>query len=737
MSDTHSYLRGLNIQKAEAMTSYKIQQTRALIYVLMASVGIFLLPGPLSFAANSDTASVGPTQKALLPACDPDLVNDSEFKVTDLGSVTEIRQQLINKVWGTQQLPILDPSRIIIYPAVDLNPTAFDAEIAAEIQSFVDIPNLQRINMIEYPMWDAKGGFVHRGLALHFVPATRVNNRVVLVSHGHACNLADADPLADIGYGLTRTIKNLIYDGYSVVGLYLPNYRPDACLGHDNFFSLPVNKGSPMQFFLEPTLAVMTYLKTYYPQYTEVDIIGLSGGGWLTTVYAALDTRIKISFPVAGTIPLYLRCDMGPQLGSSVGDTEQNWAPFYTIAGYKDLYVLGSQGATSDGSPRRQVQILNRRDTCCFGENQHDATKLGPWDAAIRTYEASVREKLASFAQGSFRLEIDENSTAHMISHGAIFNTILAELNDDRRSIGAATNSDAFVRGANGTLWQWNAPSGWTDTSLPLAGNPAVLQGIVNAFDIFYRGNDSRLMHAYPTSGGWQADAMGGVISSDPAAASWGSGRYDVIALGGDYRLYHWVGLGNTVHGYETVSGGLGLGPVSISTWGRNRLDVFFKGWDRAVYHNSTDTGSGPWSTVESLGGVIDDFPSAISLSNKEMRVYALGMDGALYEQFRPFGGRWGGWASVSAAARAAGTQLAGTPSAILLNGRPKVWMRSLGGNLTSFSLPSSAWSFSNGGGIIIGTPTAVNGGAFVQGLDEGLWFFNGMNWMERGGYFD
>src|SRR5262249_9487591 len=162
------------------------------------------------------------------------------------------------------------------------------------------------------------------------------------------------------------TIKNLIYDGYTVVGLYMPNFRPDVRIGHADFFSLPVIKGSPMQFFLEPTLAVMTYLKTSFPQYTEFDMMGLSGGGWSTTVYAALGTRIKMSFPIAGTIPLYLRC-------GNIDDTEQYWAPFYSIAGYKDLYILGSEGTASDGSPRRQVQILNRRDSCCFGENQHDA----------------------------------------------------------------------------------------------------------------------------------------------------------------------------------------------------------------------------------------------------------------------------------------------------------------------------------------------------------------------------
>ena len=49
----------------------------------------------------------------------------------------------------------------------------------------------------------------------------------------------------------------------------------------------------------------------------------------------AVDPTIRYSFPVAGSIPLYLRT------GGSVGDKEQYLEEFYRIAGYPDLYVLG------------------------------------------------------------------------------------------------------------------------------------------------------------------------------------------------------------------------------------------------------------------------------------------------------------------------------------------------------------------------------------------------------------
>src|SRR6185369_9016803 len=173
--------------------------------------------------------------------------------------------------------------------------------------------------------------------------------------------------------------------------------------------------GSPIKYFLEPTAISLNHLKIRsragrFPSYRTFHMTGLSGGGWTTTLYAAIDPRIRCSFPVAGTIPLYLRTR------GSVGDREQFEPTFYGLAGYPDLYVLGAQGRG-----RKQVQILNRRDDCCFGEAQHDAKQFGVSHAeAMRHYESEVRAALKETGKGTFRLEIDETAPSHMISHAAI-----------------------------------------------------------------------------------------------------------------------------------------------------------------------------------------------------------------------------------------------------------------------------------------------------------------------------
>jgi hypothetical protein len=146
-------------------------------------------------------------------------------------------------------------------------------------------------------------------------------------------------------------------------------------------------------------------------------MVGLSGGGWTTNLLAAIDERIKYSFSVAGSMPLYYRSD------ASMGDIEQFLPELYRdIAGYPDLYVLGAYG-----KGRKQVQILNRKDDCCFGQKQHDPDRN--YDSDLKTFETSVKEKLKTLdAAGHYYLVIDETAPCHQISEYAFKNIILKEL---------------------------------------------------------------------------------------------------------------------------------------------------------------------------------------------------------------------------------------------------------------------------------------------------------------------
>jgi hypothetical protein len=334
------------------------------------------------------------------------LIDDRAVTVHSAEGVEEKRRALIEYLWGAEGFPAARVPDLVL------------TNVPSPVRQ---LSHLARVD--EFRIELAAG---LQGLAYHFIP-TNANRELVVVHHGHACTLDDEASSEDVGYGLQRTIHALLREGYGVLGVFMPHMRPGDCTGgHNAMFELETS-GSPMKYFLEPTAISLNLLKTrsdsgIFPRYRVFHMAGLSGGGWTTTVYAAVDPAIRCSFPVAGTIPLYLRT------GGSVGDREQFESSFYGIAGYPDLYILGAHG-----SGRKQVQILNRRDDCCFGEAQHDGRKFEMGYAeAMRHYERQVAGALEKIGQGSFRLEIDETAPSHMISHHAIEKIILPELRKSR-----------------------------------------------------------------------------------------------------------------------------------------------------------------------------------------------------------------------------------------------------------------------------------------------------------------
>jgi hypothetical protein len=337
----------------------------------------------------------------------PKLINDRAITIRTTREATARREALVRYLWGEDGFPARRmPDRVLTNVPSPVN----------------HLHHLKRVDEIRVDQ-----AVDLQGIAYHFVPE-RPNHELVVVHHGHGCTLDDDPSAAETGFGLQRTIAALLAEGYGVLGVFMPHMRPGDCTGnHEGLFSATVT-GSPIKLFLQPVAVSLNYLEhrfrhDAFPRYRAFHMIGLSGGGWTTTVYAAIDPRIRSSFPVAGTIPLYLRS------GGSVGDREQFESSFYSVAGYPDLYILGAQG-----QGRKQVQILNRRDDCCFGQAQHQAGPDGlGYPEAMFDYEQRVGEALGEIGDGSFELKIDEVAPSHMISHHAINDFILPALRTELR----------------------------------------------------------------------------------------------------------------------------------------------------------------------------------------------------------------------------------------------------------------------------------------------------------------
>lgn len=330
------------------------------------------------------------------------LVNDRDLKINSRKNVSEKRRELLQYIWGGAGFPKS------LLPKVSTN-------VPVPVRG---LSNLRRVDEFRIALTvDLEG------LAYHFVPE-QPKGELVVVHHGHDCTMDDPSGSADVGYGLQRTIAALLKEGYGVLGVFMPRMRPGDCGGSHNQLFETQTAGSALKFFLEPTAASLNYLNSQsrlgkFPRYRSFHMVGLSGGGWTTTIYSAIDPRIQCSFSVAGTIPLYLRS------GSSVGDREQFEPSFYKLAGYPDFYVLAGYGRR-----RTHMQILLRQDDCCFGAAQHDVNQANgrSYAEALREYEARVRAVTEKLGHGSFRLEIDETAPSHMISHHTINHWILPTL---------------------------------------------------------------------------------------------------------------------------------------------------------------------------------------------------------------------------------------------------------------------------------------------------------------------
>lgn len=242
----------------------------------------------------------------------------------------------------------------------------------------------------------------------HLVPA-RPNGRLMLYNHGHVGTLF-SEPARD-------AIRRYLAAGYAVTAFSMPHRDPNVSppvletplhgslrLTHDHetFEWLESPDFSPVRLFVEPLIVAVN--QGLRDGYAGVAASGISGGAWTVTIAAALDTRIRASYPVAGSLPVYLSLlpPNAPQ------DWEQRAADIYRLATYLDLYVLGAEGAG-----RRQVQILNQFDACCF---------RGIGARGYAPAVAAVVQRLG----GTWRLEILPEH-AHRISPEA-YDVILGDL---------------------------------------------------------------------------------------------------------------------------------------------------------------------------------------------------------------------------------------------------------------------------------------------------------------------
>ena len=326
------------------------------------------------------------TKKIILNESDESIITFTDFAKFDISSIIRIdvkedisskKTSLIQYIWKDQM-----PTKL---------PTSVEENFTDE--NFNDVKNLKQLDKITIEMEHGVNS-----IAYFFIPYES-NNKLIIYHHGHA-----GDFILE-----KNTITFFLNNGYSVVAFNMPlkginsqpiietsDFGPIKFIFHDQFPLLESPNFSPMKYFVEPIALSLNFIEQNY-DYDEYYMVGISGGGWTTVLYSAIDQRISQSYSVAGSYPLYLRQEV-----KNLGDYEQNNPDIYRISNYLELYTM-----SSFGNDRKLVQLFIYNDPCCF---QAELYEKFPYGNAIQDRLEILGD------EGKFSVFLDNSTNQHEIS---------------------------------------------------------------------------------------------------------------------------------------------------------------------------------------------------------------------------------------------------------------------------------------------------------------------------------
>ena len=249
---------------------------------------------------------------------DEHIITSTSFEKFDASSIIEIetkndlnskRTALINYIWKDQM-----PTKL---------PTSIEENLIDE--NFKDVKNLKQLDKITIEMEHGVNS-----IAYFFTPHES-NNKLIIYHHGHAGDFV-----------LERnTITFFLNNGYSILAFNMPligmnnqpvietsDFGPVKFISHKQLPLLESSKFSPIKYFVEPIALSLNFIDQNY-DYDSYYMVGISGGGWTTVLYSAIDQRVSQSYSVAGSYPLHLRYE-----AKNLGDYEQSNPNIYRISNY-------------------------------------------------------------------------------------------------------------------------------------------------------------------------------------------------------------------------------------------------------------------------------------------------------------------------------------------------------------------------------------------------------------------
>jgi pimeloyl-ACP methyl ester carboxylesterase len=300
------------------MVDHSVRWLRV-IKLLLALFGCLLsasYAGEASAASSASTSIYNP---------------DKQLHVRSSVAANRTRKAIIRYVWknSSGQIPSVRPSHTEEVSEAEYHPLKSES--------------ILRITQLDHVM--------HLGLSSrsYLFSSNKYDGCLFVFHSGHG-----GDPAA---IGEINLMQRALDDGCDVIALRMPltngnlqstvrtPFGPVRMTDHGALALLDESDFSPIQYFMQPIAASINFAASTRGSYRVIAMAGHSGGGWATTLYAAIDPRIRISFPLYGSLPFPLR-----RADVAIGDWEQTVPALYNIADYLDLYALGTFPR------RRQIQ---------------------------------------------------------------------------------------------------------------------------------------------------------------------------------------------------------------------------------------------------------------------------------------------------------------------------------------------------------------------------------------------
>ena len=213
----------------------------------------------------------------------------------------------------------------------------------------------------------------------YIIRAANGNGRLVVYHHGFGDPIETAShflgALLDAGFDIIA-IDALGHGGT----LAFVDSDQDGILPHarnnrkSNIFHEMSHFDRPLRHHLRPIMGSIAYARSK-ASYQSIDIAGFSMGGFMAMLAAALEPTIERSYPIAGVYPNFMR--RGQEV---MPDGPPAYPPLVEIANHLELFVLGATGER-----RRQLQVFNRSDRCCFNGMRSELYREAVREAVARS----------------------------------------------------------------------------------------------------------------------------------------------------------------------------------------------------------------------------------------------------------------------------------------------------------------------------------------------------------------